>query len=96
MLGIAAAVGVVPLRYDVALVIEQRVEHMQRLARGCGDQLGVERSIAIREVGVDLEARPLAVMRVQAPGVTTKAGRLKARPMSGLLRGLTTEPSRAP
>ena len=42
---------------DLALVIEQRVQHMQRLARRGRDQLGVERRVAIGKVGVDLEAR---------------------------------------
>lgn len=81
MLGITAAIGVVPVRYRLTLMIEQHVEHVQRLARGCGDQLGIEWPITIREVGVDLEARLLAVMRVQAPGVPTQASCLKELPV---------------
>ena len=73
MVGIAAAVGVVAADCNVALVIEQRVQHMQRLARRRRDQLGEERSVAIRQVRVDLEARPLAVMGVEAAGVAAEA-----------------------
>ena len=65
MVGIAAAIGVVAARRNVALVIEQRVQHMQRLARRRRDQLGVERCVAVGEVGVDLEARLVAVMGVE-------------------------------
>ena len=34
MVGIAAAIGVVPSGCDLALVVEQCVEHVQRLTRG--------------------------------------------------------------
>ena len=56
MIGIAAAIGVVPTYGDLALVIEQRVQHVQRLARRRRDQLGEERAVAVRKVGVDFEA----------------------------------------
>ena len=55
MVEIAAAVGMVPSRRDLALMIEQRVEHVQRLARRRRDQLREERRVAVGEVGVDLE-----------------------------------------
>jgi hypothetical protein len=45
MIGIAAAVGVVAADCDVTLVVDQRVQHMQRLARGCRNQLGEIRPI---------------------------------------------------
>ena len=73
MVGIAAAIGVVPPGRDLALMVEQRVQHVQRLARRRRDQLGVERPVAVRQVGVDLEARPLAVMGVEAAGVAAEA-----------------------
>jgi Tat protein secretion system quality control protein TatD with DNase activity len=56
MVGITTAIGVVPSRRDLTLMIEQRVEHVQRLARCRRDQLRVERRVAIGEVGIDLEA----------------------------------------
>ena len=77
MVGIAAAVGVVAADRDLALVVEQRVQHMQRLARGRRDQLGEEWPIAAREVGVDLEPGPLAVVGIEAAGVTAEAGSLE-------------------
>ena len=52
MVGIATAIGVVPSRRDLTLVIEQRVQRMQSLTRRGCDQLGVERRIAVREMGV--------------------------------------------
>ena len=64
-------------RIDLALVIEQRVQHMQRLARRRRDQLGEVRPVTVREVRVDLEARPLAVMGIEPAGVTAEAGGLE-------------------
>jgi hypothetical protein len=64
MVGITTAIGMVPLRRDLTLMIEQRVEHVQHLARRRRDQLRVERRVAIGEVGVDLEAGSLAVVGV--------------------------------
>jgi hypothetical protein len=58
-------------------VTEQRVEHVQRLARGRRDQPGVERAVAIRQMRVDLESWALAVVRVQPPGGAAEAGRLE-------------------
>jgi hypothetical protein len=68
-------------------MIEQRIEHVHRHARGGGDQLGVERPIAIQEMRVDLEARSLAVMRVQAPGIAAKAGSASNNAVSGVTYG---------
>jgi len=64
-------------RRVATLVVEQCVEHVQRLARGGGDQLGVERRVAVRQVGIDLEAGSLAVMGVQAGGIAAEAGGLE-------------------
>ena len=46
MIGIAAPVGVVAADRDLTLVVDQRIQHMESLARGCGDQLGEVRPIA--------------------------------------------------
>ena len=64
MVGIAAAIGVVPSRRNLTLVIEQCVPHAQRLARGRRDQLRIEPRVAVGEVGVDLEAGSLAVVGI--------------------------------
>src|SRR5690349_19928895 len=40
MVGIAAAIGVVAAGRDLALVVEQPIEHMHGFAGGCRDHLG--------------------------------------------------------
>ena len=77
MVGITTAIGVVPSRRDLALMIEQRVQHVQRLARRRRDQLRIERRVAIGEMGVDLEAGSLAVVGVQPRCVPAEAGGLE-------------------
>ena len=73
MVGIAAAIGVVAARRDLALVIEQPVQDMQRLARRRRDHLGVERRVAVGEVRVELDAGLVAVMGVEARRVAAEA-----------------------
>src|SRR5262249_10162738 len=68
MFGITATVGVVAANHDVALVIQEAVEDMQGFARRRRDYLGVERGEAVREVGIELAARIVAVMGIDAPG----------------------------
>ena len=64
MIGLTAAVGVVAADCIVTLMVDQRVQHMQRLACRRRDQLRIERRVAVGEVGVDLEAGSLAVVGV--------------------------------
>lgn len=52
MFGITTVVGVVAVRGDLALMVEQRVQHMQRFARGGRDQLAVKGAVAVREMRV--------------------------------------------
>ena len=61
MVRIAAAIGVMAARRDLALMIEQRVQHVERLAGSGPDQLGEERPEAVGEMGIGLEAGLLAV-----------------------------------
>ena len=77
MVGVAATVRVVAEHGNLALVIEESVQHMQRLARGRRDQLGIERRVAIRDVRVDLEPRLLAIMRVETTGVASRSSGLE-------------------
>jgi hypothetical protein len=77
MLGIAAAVRVVEADCNVALVIDQRVQHVERFARRRRNQLGEVRSVAAREVGVDLEPGSQTVMRIEVAGVTAKSSSLE-------------------
>ena len=73
MLGVAPAIGVVPADRHLALVVEQGVEHVQRLAGGGRDDLGEERAVAVGQVGVDLEAGLGAVVGIEAAGVAAEA-----------------------
>ena len=66
---------------NVVLLVDQRVEHMQRLARGRGDQLGEVRPIAARKVGVDFEPGSQAVMSIETAGVTAEPGCLEKLPI---------------
>ena len=57
MVGIAAAIGVVAARGDLALMIEQRIQHVQRLARRRRDQLGEERPVAVPVGTISIRSR---------------------------------------
>jgi len=72
MIGIAAAVGVVAA--DVPLVVDQRVQNMQCLAGCRRDQLAEIGSVAARDVRVDFEPWPLAVVGIAATGVAAETG----------------------
>ena len=67
----------VPAYGNLALVIEQRVRYMQRLARRGRDRLGVEGAIAVRDVGVSLEPWLVTVVGIQIGGGTTIPGSLE-------------------
>ena len=54
MVGITAAIGVMPPRRDLALIVEQRIQNVQRLACGCRDQFCEGRPLSVRHVRVDL------------------------------------------
>ena len=60
----AAGVDRVLLDPQARLVVEQAVQHVRRLAGGGGDHLGVERAVLVRHMGVERDARLVAV-----PGV---------------------------
>ena len=77
VVGIAAAIGMVSPRGNFALMVEQRVQDMECLARRRRNQLGVEGAIAVREVGVSLEAGLVTVVGIQIGGSTTIPGSLE-------------------
>ena len=54
-------------------MIEQPVEHMHGLARGCRDHLGVERRVAVGEVRVEFDAGIVAIMGIVTAGIATEA-----------------------
>ena len=73
MIGLAAAIRVVTTSRHLALVIEQSVEDMQGFARRRCNHLGVERGIAIRNMGVELAAWLVAVVGVETGCIATEA-----------------------
>ena len=73
VLGIAAAVSVVTTDRDIAVVVQQTVKDMQGFARRCRDHLGMERRIAIGEVGVELASGNVAVMGIDAASIAGEA-----------------------
>ena len=77
MVGIAAAIGMVSPCGNLTLMIEQRIQHVERLARRRRNQLGVEGAIAVREVGISLEAGFVTVVGIQIGGGTTSPGSLE-------------------
>ena len=77
VIGFTAAVRVMAADLDLALMIEQRVQDMQRLARRRRDHFREEWSVAVGKVSVGLEARLLAVMCVETARVTAGTARLE-------------------
>jgi len=68
---------IVAADFNLALVIDQRIQDMQRLARRRRDQLGEVRPVAARKVSVDLEPGPQAVVGIEAARVTAESRRLE-------------------
>jgi putative Ca2+/H+ antiporter (TMEM165/GDT1 family) len=66
MVGETAGVGVVLVDDETAFVVEQPIEHMRRLVRARGDDVGMVRSELIRQMGAELYASVLAVVQVVA------------------------------
>ena len=67
VISITATVGVVAANCNVVLVVDQRVEHMQRLARGCCDQFGLDSTFVspgatlLTRIRQGLSHRPVAI-----------------------------------
>ncbi len=71
--GITAAICMVAANRNIALVVEQPVEDMQGFTCCRGNRLGVERRIAIREVGVELTPGLVAIVGVEPCCIATGA-----------------------
>ena len=69
MIDRAGGVGVVLANVDRAFMVHEPVEDMRGLAGVRGDDLGIERRVAVGDVGVELHARFRAVF-----GVVVSAG----------------------
>ena len=76
MVGIAAAIGVVAAGRNLALVVEQPIEHVRGFAGGRRDHLGVERRVSVGEVRIELD---LAVNSIKS----SRGSMRTAVPMGG-------------
>ena len=53
---------------EIGAVVEQPVEHLCRLARRSGDNCGMERRVAIRDVAVKGDSRLCPLVRIDCAG----------------------------
>lgn len=58
---------------DVGLVVQQSIEYVRGVSDGGADDLGVERRIAIGDVGIERESWLSAVPQIDGAGVLTAA-----------------------
>lgn len=80
MIGNAPAINVMLLDVQIGTVMEQPVQHLRRLARGCGDDGGMKRRVTIRDMAVKGDGRLRPLMRIDraepsAPAVTSPVTR---------------------
>jgi len=73
----AARIGVMLLDPEAALVVQQAIEDMRRLARGRGDDLGVIRAELIGNMCVERHAGLVAMASVHTRYRLAMAARLK-------------------
>jgi len=59
--------GVMLLNPQIGLMVEQAIENMRRITGIRGDDLGIERSVLVGDVGVKEHARLIAVARLTCP-----------------------------
>ena len=68
MVGDAPAIDVMLFDVQIGAVVEQPVEHLCRLARRSGDNCGMERRVAIRDVAVKGDSRLCPLVRIDCAG----------------------------
>jgi len=68
MVGDAPAIDVMLFDMQIGAVVEQPVEHLCRLARRRGDNGGMERRVAIRDVAVEGDGRFRPLVRIDRAG----------------------------
>ena len=73
----AARIGVMLLDPKAALMVQQAIEDMRRLARGRGDDLGMIRAELIGDMGVERHARLIAMASVHIRDRLAMAAGLK-------------------
>ncbi|KTW02135.1 hypothetical protein NS258_18485 [Sphingomonas sanguinis] len=64
MIGDAASIGMVALDREVGTVMEQAIEDMHRLTGSGRDDSGMERRVAVRDMGVEGDGGIAALVRV--------------------------------
>ena len=78
---------------DRAFMMHEPVEDMRGLAGVRGDDLGIERRVAVGDVGVELHARFRAVFGVVvSPGLAMSAGAKELMRASVLFREIHDDP----
>ncbi len=73
VVGLPSTIRVMTTNRHLALVVEQPIEDVQGFACCRGNHLGVERGIAVRDVGVELASWLVAVMGIETGCIATKA-----------------------
>ena len=68
VIGESGRIGVVFLDPQIGLVVEKPVEHVRRIAHRGVDDLGVERRVLIRHMGVEQHARFIAIVGIAVSG----------------------------
>ena len=81
-LGVAVGVGVVLFEIEVALVVEDAVEHEGRVAVGALDRAAVERGVVVCDEGVELEG-PLQHLLRHGEALPVAGRRRAVAPMAG-------------
>src|SRR3546814_9788530 len=56
------------LNVQIGTMMEQPVQHLRRLARGCGDDGGMKRRVALRDIAVEGDGRLRALVRIDRTG----------------------------
>src|SRR3546814_16463407 len=96
------------LNVQIGTMMEQPVQHLRRLARGCGDDGGMKRRVAIRDMAVEGDGRLRALVRIDRTGrlgtaserevLTIRTGRCPGHKQGGEGRGVlgTDQPGESP
>ena len=91
VVGGTACVDRVLVDRQPGLVVEQAVEHVRRLTGGRGDHLGVERTVLVGDVGVERDARLVAVTRVDVGDRLSRAAGEEVLPVGTRLGAVAPE-----
>src|SRR3546814_11971236 len=68
MVGNAPTIDVMLLNVQIGTMMEQPVQHLRRPACGCGDDGGMKRRVAIRDMAVEGDSRLRPLVRIDCAG----------------------------